>query len=220
MSFIEQEICTVKSIKICYIILTCEPYLETRVKWQNDTFLKSVDKADVYFISCKNKEPNIYGWNTPDNYEACPIKYIKFFKNMLIDYDWYCFIDDDTFLNIKNLHNLLQKYNSEESLYIGSSCRGYNPPFYMSGGAGFVLSKSLYLKLLNFIRNTEDNILLQSIYGDLSVGLWIKNIENVIFCNNNNFHPVKHSNENELQDFISFHYLKSFEDFEFYNKFV
>jgi hypothetical protein len=67
---------------------------------------------------------------------------------MLIDYDWYCFIDDDTFLNIKNLHNLLQKYNSEESLYIGSSCRGYNPPFYMSGGAGFVLSKSLYLKLL------------------------------------------------------------------------
>jgi|688.fasta_scaffold35107_6 hypothetical protein len=206
--------------KICYIVLTCEAYINTRVKWQNETFFKNVNDTDIYFLSCKNHEnKNIYGWNTADNYESCPTKYVQFLKNMTLQYDWYCFIDDDTFININNLHNLLESYDCNEKLYIGRLCMNYSPPFYMSGGAGFILSKSLYFSLITYIRDrdTNDNDLLQSIYGDLSVGLWIKNIDNVVMIDNTKLHSSLHKEEDNLQEFISFHFLKCFKDFEFYN---
>jgi hypothetical protein len=87
----------------------------------------------------------------------------------------------------------------------------------MSGGAGFILSKSLYFSLITYIRDTNDNDLLQSIYGDLSVGLWIKNIDNVVMIDNTKLHSSLHKEEDNLQEFISFHFLKCFKDFEFYN---
>jgi len=207
---------------ICYIVLTCEKFIETRVKWQNDTFFKNVDKKDVYFISSvSHTDSNIYGWNTADNYESCPMKYICFFKNMLLDYEWYCFIDDDTFIHTNNLNKFLQNYNSSDPLYIGKLCNNYNPPFYMSGGAGFILSKPVYLHLLNYIRCNTIEELCKSIYGDLSIGLWLKNSENnfnIVKIDNEHFNSNIHTDESNLTEFISFHYLKTFEEFEFYNK--
>ena len=203
-------------MSVCYIILTCENYLPTRCEWQRNTFLKIVNGKDVYFLSCKNSGESVYGWDTPDNYDSCPLKYIRFFKNMTLNYDWYFFIDDDTFINVDNLHNLLQTYDKEEPYYIGRLCTNYNPPFHMSGGAGFLLSRSLYLSLIEYIRNTPENKLMVSINGDLSLAIWLKNINNKKVINNNNFHPTKHTADTDLTNFISFHYLKSLDDFLFY----
>jgi hypothetical protein len=202
--------------KICYIVLTCEKYISTRVKWQNETFFKNVKEEDVFFLSCKKSGTNIYGWDTEDNYESCPSKYIAFFKNMTIDYDWYCFIDDDTFINTNNLNEYLKKLDSNKTSYIGRLCLNYSPPFYMSGGAGFILSKKTYVDLLQYIKNTDKIDLLQSIYSDLSVGLWIKKIKDVEYINNDNFNPTTHNKSSDLNEFISFHYLKTFEEFDFY----
>lgn len=210
----------VVSGKVCYIVLTCEKYIPTRVKWQTETFLKKVDSKDVYFLSCKNEGSNIYGWNTPDDYASCPLKYVSFLRNMTIHYDWYCFIDDDTFINVDNLHNLLNTYNKKESLYIGHICDNYSPPFYMSGGAGFLLTKSTYFSLLEYIRTTSNDKLLISIYGDLSIGCWLKNVANVALIDNKLFHAAKHNNEEELEFFASVHNLTTQEDFEFYNNCV
>ena len=46
---------------------------------------------------------------------------IDFFKNMNIEnlYDWYIFIDDDTFVFHNRLIKLLENYNSNENYYIG-----------------------------------------------------------------------------------------------------
>lgn len=205
-------------MRICYIILTCELYLPTRVKYLLETSLKNINKNDIYFLSYKSIEPNIYGWNTPDNYEGCPLKYIRFFQNMKLEYDWYYFMDDDTFIFPNRLHKFLINYNKDDSLYIGLRCKNYSFPIYMSGGAGFLLTKSLYLSLINYIRNTSEDKLLVSIYGDYSIGMWLSNIEKKII-DLDIFNSNTHKNNDELEYCISFHYLKTKEQYFFYDNF-
>ena len=97
--------------KICYIILTCEKYIDTRVNWQSATCFKYINNKDCYYLSCKpvNCKKNIYGWYTKDDYTSCPDKYIAFFKNLDLVYDWYVFIDDDTFIFPDRLQKFLSK---------------------------------------------------------------------------------------------------------------
>jgi hypothetical protein len=206
-------------MKICYIVLTCEKYLPTRIEWQNSTFFQKVDKKDIFFISCKSSGENVYGWNTEDDYQSCPIKYIKFFMNMEIDYDWYIFIDDDTYMNTTNLTKYLKNYDPTKKYYIGSSRFDKWRVKYMSGGAGFCLSKSLYNSITEYIRSKNN---MQELYfnfnGDVTLGSWVNHIPDVLYVHENRFYAQKHKSENQLFEFISFHYLNTKEDFEFYYK--
>lgn len=206
-------------MKICYIILTCENYLSSRAKFLLETSLKNVNSTDIYFLSCKSIKPNIYGWNTDDNYESCPLKYVRFFQNMTIDYDWYFFMDDDTFVFPDRLNSFVEQFIKSDSLYIGNRCKSYSFPLYMSGGAGFLLTRSLYLKLLDYIRQKSDNELVTSIYGDYSLGLWMSNITDIKLIDVDLFNPTLHDNEEQLKNCISFHYLKTKEHYEFYNNY-
>ena len=110
-------------MSICYIILTCEKYLPTRVNYLLETSLKTVNPRDIYFLSCRSIEPNVYGWNTPDDYEGCPLKYVRFFQNMTLNYDWYYFMDDDTFVFPKRLNKFVLNYEKDSPLYIGHKCK-------------------------------------------------------------------------------------------------
>ena len=40
-------------MKICYIISTCDKYLDTRVKYQMETFLSYIDKNDIFYLTSK-----------------------------------------------------------------------------------------------------------------------------------------------------------------------
>jgi len=199
----------------CYIILTCEKYLNTRAKWVLENSLHKVDKKDIYFLSCETKEPNIYGWNTPDNYDGCPMKYIKFFQNMTLDYDWYFFMDDDTFIFTDRLNEFISKYDKNEPLYIGNRCESYSFPIYMCGGSGFLLTKPLYLSLIQFIRQNREDELVKSVYGDLLIGLWLTDLKKTVI-EINAFNSTLHKNDDELNTCISFHYLKNEDHYKFY----
>ena len=99
-------------MKICYIIKTCDKYLENRVVYQANTFIKDIDINDIYYLTSK---PDIskrhFGWNTNDSYEHLTWKITNFFYNMNIDeYDWYIFIDDDTFVFVNRLKNFLKTH--------------------------------------------------------------------------------------------------------------
>ena len=205
-------------MNICYIILTCEKFLPTRAHWQNSTFLQKVNKKDVFFLSCKPSGENVYGWNTKDDYHSCPIKYMGFFINMEIDYDWYIFIDDDTYMNTTNLTKYLKNYDSTKKYYLGSSRFAQQWDLtYMSGGAGFCLSKPLYKSVTEYVRSKNHISELYCNYnGDVTLGSWVKKIPEVLYINETKFSANKHTSEEELIDFISFHYLHTKEDYEFY----
>jgi hypothetical protein len=220
---------------IAYIILTCEKYLTTRVSWQLQTCFKYVNKNNCYYLSCKPSLINntkIHGWNTSDDYRSCPDKYIAFFKNLNIDYDWYVFLDDDTFVFPNRINELLSKYNSKKIIYIGNILTHLREMKYMSGGAGFIISKPTYLLIRDFINNSSINNIqkkyYEQLYGDVSFGIWVKLIneklstekkELIELCHTDFLYPYTCNNTTQLKTYASFHYITTREQFDYYNKY-
>ena len=175
-------------MKICYIISTCDKYLNTRVKYQMETMFKNVNKKDIYYLTSRpNHSERQFGWHTMDDPQNITWKYIHFIYNMDIpDYDWYMFIDDDTFVFNYRLQNFLSQYNSNECYYIGKELNHIKDQFclYMSGGAGYAISKSLYSLIVNYLKKIgKDNAyyfltnLKEQFCDDLCIGLWIQEIK-------------------------------------------
>jgi len=214
-------------MKICYIISTCDKYLETRVKFQMDTFLKDVPTSDIYYLTSKpNIEKRQFGWNCMDDPYNITWKYIYFMHNMNIpDYDWYIFIDDDTFVFQSRLENLLQNYDHNDYYYIGKELDHIKNEFclYMSGGAGYAMSKALYLHLCSYVRKNGTSNSYKHWCDDLCIGLWIRDIEKndaipIKQLNNDLFHLDVHSCESELTDAITIHKVMIESQFKFYQE--
>jgi len=211
-------------MKICYIISTCDKYLDTRVKYQMETMLKNVNKEDIFYLTSKpNLEQRQFGWNCMDDEKNITWKYIHFIYNMdtILDYDWYIFIDDDTFVFKNRLETLLQQYNSTELYYIGHELDHIKLDFclYMSGGAGYAISNGLYSKIFSYIRNTGINNSYEHWCDDLCIGLWINKLkkENQINqIHNKLFHVGLHNNDSELLMAITIHKVMTKEQYEFY----
>lgn len=177
---------------VCYIVLTCEKYLNTRAKWQNNTCFNNVDPKDVYFLSHKSALPNIYGWETEDDYKSCITKYIKFFQNMTIDYDWYMFIDDDTYVFPNRVEQYLARFDKKIPIYCGSMWSHQKNLRFMSGGAGFFITKPVYLLLIEHLKIESNTVKRQptaETNGDATFGIWIRNI------NRQNNYPIKLYND-------------------------
>lgn len=213
---------------VCYIILTCEKYLNTRVKWQNETCFKDVPEKDCYFLSCKEVKPNIYGWDTEDDYKSCIIKYIKFFQNLTINYDWYMFIDDDTYVFANRVEQYLSNYDKSEALYIGVK-RDHIPDIrYTSGGAGFFITNPTYNLLKTHLseeENTTSRVAGYEIYGDVTFGLWIREIHRStnksikLIADGNNLNSDVHKSVPDILRAVTFHYAVSESQFKRYDKY-
>ena len=95
-------------MKICYIISTCDKYLDNRVKFQKESCLKDIPNDDIYYLTSRPDIPKRqFGWYAMDDDKNITWKYIHFIYNMNIPhYDWYIFIDDDTFVYKNRLQNL------------------------------------------------------------------------------------------------------------------
>lgn len=219
-------------MKICYIISTCDKYLDTRVKYQMDIMLKNVKREDIYYLTSKpNHDNRHFGWFSMDDTQNITWKYIHFIYNMNIpDYDWYILIDDDTFVFENRLKKLLTNYNPNENYYIGKELDHIKSQFclYMSGGAGYAISKSLYSLITEYVRKIGKNEayyplinLREQWCDDLCIGLWIQEIaktNKVNQLNNNLFHLAEHENESQLTDAITFHKVIKEEQYIFYSE--
>lgn len=210
-------------MKICYIISTCDKYLDTRVKYQMESMLKNVNKEDIYYLTSKPDVNNRqFGWYCMDDEKNITWKYIHFIYNTNISYyDWYIFIDDDTFVFEKRLKNLLKKYNSIENYYIGKELDHIKNEFclYMSGGAGYAISKSLYALITEYVRKNGINNSYKHWCDDLCIGLWIQEIaktNKINQINNNLFYLAEHENSFQLTDAITFHKVMTKEQYVFY----
>ena len=214
-------------MKICYIISTCDKYLETRVKYQMEIMLKNVPKSDIFYLTSKmDAEKRQFGWNCMDDEKNISWKYIYFMYHMKIFYyDWYIFIDDDTFVFQERLENLLHNYNCNDYYYIGKELNHIKNKFclYMSGGAGYAISKALYMKMHLYVHTNGINNSFKHWCDDLCIGLWIQEISKiegsiVHQLNNDLFHLELHKNSNELKDAITFHKVMTLETYHFYQE--
>lgn len=220
---------TYKIPKIAYIILTCEKYINTRVHYQKETFLKNVD---YYYISHKMDQTNhIYGFDTDDSYDSCPDKYLHFIRNMNLDYDWYIFIDDDTYVFPDKLVQFLTHFDSEQYYYMGVDFSQTGILTHYSGGAGFLLSNPTYALLKIYLQTDkkitdykkEYSIIYPNnslVHGDVFMAMWISEINKeklqIRYVNvGNYFHAYPNKDPEFIKKMITLHYLKE-DDYQFY----
>uniref|UniRef100_A0AAR5Q1J1 N-acetylgalactosaminide beta-1,3-galactosyltransferase n=1 Tax=Dendroctonus ponderosae TaxID=77166 RepID=A0AAR5Q1J1_DENPD len=75
------------------------------------------------------------------------LKYL--YRNYYHEYDWFFKADDDTYAVMENLRYLLYYKNSSQPVYYGCKLKVPDHNFnYMSGGAGYVLSKAALQKFV------------------------------------------------------------------------
>ncbi len=207
-------------MKLCYIISTCDKYLDTRVKYQMETFLKDVDKNDIYYLTSKpNIEKRQFGWNCMDDDRNITWKYIHFIYNMtnILDYDWYIFIDDDTFVFENRLRHYLSEFDKNNNYYIGYQCEHENWTLcnYLSGGAGYAITNKLYNLIFNYVRNEGINNSFKHWCDDLCVGMWIDELSKtnkIERIHNPKFLVVHYKDVIELDTCITVHKIMTIED--------
>uniref|UniRef100_A0A8B9GN28 Glycoprotein-N-acetylgalactosamine 3-beta-galactosyltransferase 1 n=1 Tax=Astyanax mexicanus TaxID=7994 RepID=A0A8B9GN28_ASTMX len=127
---------------LCWI-LTAPQFLESRAKHVNAAWAKRCNI--VLYMSSENSDFPTVKLNVSEGRDQLYWKTIRAFQYLhqhhLDDADWFLKADDDTFVVPENLRYLLSKYNTEDPVYLGRRFKPFIAQGYMSGGAGYVLSR-------------------------------------------------------------------------------
>jgi len=192
--------------------------MTTRVPWQLQTMFQHIDRNDLYFLGhTMDPTQRLFSWGCGDSYEELPFKFIDFFKNLTLDYDWYVLIDDDTFVFTERMKALLSTYQSHDSFAVGQlldHIRTSEWGIYLSGGAGTVISRMLYHQLCAYIRSTPLPIVFCHWCADIALGTWIKRVGGQLFHHPDFHADIYQPSIHHLKQAITFHHLKEWKDYE------
>ncbi|XP_071097838.1 glycoprotein-N-acetylgalactosamine 3-beta-galactosyltransferase 1-like [Haliotis cracherodii] len=152
---------TLSKLKIFCWITTKETEVNKKIPAVNETWVKRCDHR--MFVMTTNK-PNtgmdILNLNIKDGRQHLTEKSIAslkhIYKHHLDKYDWFLKADDDTFVVMENLKFLLSHYDPTEGVYVGHLFKKYTKWGYMSGGAGYVISRPALRLLVEQGYNKND----------------------------------------------------------------
>ncbi|ALC40033.1 CG3119, partial [Drosophila busckii] len=98
-------------------------------------FMSTAKDEELNAIALPMGEGRNYLWGkTKEAY-----KYI--YEHHINDADWFLKADDDTYTIVENMRYMLYPYNPKAPVYFGYKFKPYVKQGYMSGGAGYVLSR-------------------------------------------------------------------------------
>lgn len=196
--------------KILYLLLHTQKH-EDRYKNCVNTWLQGQDY--LFYSDHEDLEKNIIKVSGRNDYGSNEEKFINVVKTLpekYLNYEWYYFVDNDTFVNTKKLESILETLdkNKFHGQKIDSWSKDKNLS-YLSGGAGKLVSHKNYIDMRAKIeiKNTG--------FADVCMGLYMrennKEIENseLFKSQHPNFYNLDFS---EIKNYISFHYIKSSED--------
>ena len=137
-----QQNATAQPRILCWI-MTGPRYLEGRTRHVRDTWARRCDTA-LFMSSVETDFPTV-GLNVSEGRDQLYWKTIRAFqyvhRHHLHRADWFLKADDDTFVVVENLRRLLAQRDTEQPLFLGRRFSPFVAQGYMSGGAGYVLSR-------------------------------------------------------------------------------
>ncbi|TSW75978.1 Glycoprotein-N-acetylgalactosamine 3-beta-galactosyltransferase 1-B [Bagarius yarrelli] len=112
-------------------------------------FMSSVDDPDFPTVGLDTKEgrDQLY-WKTIKAFHYVQEKHAD-------DADWFLKADDDTYVVVDNLRWVLANRSADEPVYFGRRFKPYTKQGYMSGGAGYVLSREALRRFVEGFRTKK-----------------------------------------------------------------
>lgn len=202
---------------ICFVLST-QKY-EDRIDRIERTWSKNI--TTIFYSDHEVSDRNIIKVHEEKSYRAAEMKQykvlnlIKTMPHIVSKYDWVCFTDDDTFLNVKKLNEIIQTFDENkcygEVLSYQNDPR--NPMFqrsdipkdlrYPNGGSGFLIS----VKTINNIPLFKSY---DTGFSDVTFGLNLYfNGVYIEHCDLFHRHPPEFYNHtvNEIKNHVSYHYI-------------
>ena len=144
---------------LCWVLTTGGAH-EKKAKHVKATWGKRCDK--LLFVSSEANAtlPAIKFEGFKESRDTLWGKTVRAFKYVYEHYkdeaDWFMKADDDSYVVVDNLKSMLESYKPSQPIYFGCKLWPYVKQGYMSGGAGYVLSREA-LKLFVEKGLTETN---------------------------------------------------------------
>ena len=194
--------------RIQYFLMTTEKYSDRR---ENIMKTWGQNQDIIFYSDVEHKDKNIIKVTDKNDYWSLEEKHVnifKFLENNYLDYEWFFFGDDDTFVNTKKLEELSQ-IGEKNSAY-GCLINCYpkiKTLYYHSGGGGILMHRNVLDKLSKTIATKNTN------FADVTLGICLREI-NINMVNDDRFHSENNNtygiNLEQIKDNITFHHITNY----------
>uniref|UniRef100_A0A8C2I8F2 N-acetylgalactosaminide beta-1,3-galactosyltransferase n=1 Tax=Cyprinus carpio TaxID=7962 RepID=A0A8C2I8F2_CYPCA len=144
-----------KSVRILCWVMTGPNNLEKKARHVKATWSRHCNIV-VFISSVDDPDFPTVGLNTKEGRDQLYWKTIRAFHYVMEKHgdeaDWFLKADDDTYVVVDNLRWILANHSPEDPLYFGRRFKPYVKQGYMSGGAGYVLSKEALRRFVEGFR--------------------------------------------------------------------
>ncbi|XP_010873408.2 glycoprotein-N-acetylgalactosamine 3-beta-galactosyltransferase 1-A isoform X1 [Esox lucius] len=142
-------------VRILCWVMTGPSTLQSKARHVKATWSRHCNVV-VFMSSVNDPDFPTVGLGTGEGRDQLYWKTIRAFHYALLhhgsDADWFLKADDDTFVVVDNLRWVLSNHTPEEPLYFGKRFKPFAKQGYMSGGAGYVLSKEALRRFVEGFR--------------------------------------------------------------------
>lgn len=144
-----------QKVRVLCWVMTGPYNLESRARHVKATWSRHCNLV-VFMSSVEDTDFPAVGLGTKEGRDQLYLKTIRAFHYVYEYYakeaDWFLKVDDDTFVVVDNLRWILSNHTPSEPIYFGKRFKPYTNQGYMSGGAGYVLSKEALRRFVEGFR--------------------------------------------------------------------
>lgn len=174
----------------------------------------------IFYSDAEDLDKKIIKVSDRNDYASGQEKQINVINNLdekYLNYDWYVFCDNDTFINTKRMNEIISELDTNCVYgHVKSAWPEDRDLHYPLGGPGILISN----KVLNYIKGKL--IYTEVIWSDVTLGLNLRRLGiNMVDHDWFNGQPPRYELGSDfIKNHISFHYIKTFDDMNKIYEFV